>query len=134
MGSDVAEVDLRCIVREHLNKAKSSLPPDQELGFTLNAINVLLYLLDVVVAVADWCMTDDGDVERLWKENRFSDVSDVLRLTQYQALLREIHDHLKKSSEELRTLVHKAGLREVRLYGEAVATACPGVSSVADKH
>ncbi|GKT88556.1 hypothetical protein Ct61P_06406 [Colletotrichum tofieldiae] len=95
MASDAAGVDLHKFVRERLDEAKSSLPSDQERGFAMNAITVILCLLDVVVAVADWCMADDvraaagkEAVDKLWEKNDFSDVSDLVYPTQHQALLR----------------------------------------------
>ncbi|KZL87244.1 hypothetical protein CI238_12176, partial [Colletotrichum incanum] len=142
MDSDAAGIDLHNFVHKRLAEAKSSLPSDQDRGFAMNAITVILFLLDVVVTVAEWCMTDDvreaagrEDVKRLWEKNNLSDVSDLVCLTQDQALLREICNQINKFSQDLRVLVESRGheyqqgqLKRERgpVYDEAVAITSAG--------
>ncbi|KAK2035753.1 hypothetical protein LZ31DRAFT_636903 [Colletotrichum somersetense] len=112
MASDTARADLDKLVRERLDEAQSRMPADRRRDYAMNAVTFLLCLLDVVVAVADWCIADDvreaagkEDVEGLWEENNFAHVSDLDKLVNQQKLLREVRDRLKVFSRELRTLV-----------------------------
>ncbi|GKT51812.1 uncharacterized protein ColSpa_11993 [Colletotrichum spaethianum] len=123
MDSDATKVNLSNYIRVRLDEAKSSLPSNQKHGCTVEAITVILYLLDVVVAVADWCMTDDAreaagkeDMSRLFAKNRLSDTSDVARLTKNQALLRESRDQIKNFSRDLRATV-EAKIKEINEVG-----------------
>ncbi|GKT51691.1 uncharacterized protein ColSpa_11872 [Colletotrichum spaethianum] len=123
MDSDATKVNLCNYIRIRLDEAKSSLPSNQKYGCTVEAITVILYLLDVVVAVADWCMTDDAreaagkeDMSRLLAKNRLSDTSDVARLTKNQALLRESRDQIKNFSRDLRAKV-EAKITEINEVG-----------------